>query len=327
MIEALLFDKNLQEIKTLELHEIQEAVENPENLVWIDIEFIADAQPAVEIESMLQNALKIHPLNIEDCAISKQHPKIEETQDYIFAIAYSIKDLNEKHLKFDEIDVAVGKNFVLTYRHKPIEEVETVRKAFKSKINHMHKSSTMLFYTIIDHLIDGYQSIVENFDLKIDKTGNRLFKNPNNPKIILELNAVKELLTEIRSIVVVEESMFLNASKGFYSAISNDENIFFRDIYDYLNKILDKIDRQSNTISNLFMAQMNLSTQKLNELVKFLTIISAILLPANVIAGVFGMNFRNMPPLEHPLGFFITIGSMIIIGVLMIFYFIYRKWF
>lgn len=326
MIDIFLYDKNLQEIKSIQINEVSSAVQNPENLIWIDIEYAPDVWPPSEIKDLLENVLKIHPLNVEDCVLSRQNPKFEEYQDYIFSIVYTIEDLNEEKIKFDEIDIAVGKNYVLTYRHTPIEEVEIVKNAFKSKINHIHKNSSMLFYTIIDHIIDGYQSVAENFDIKIDKLGNKLFKDPNQSSITINLNSVKELLVEIRSIVIAEEVMFLNASKGFYSILNEEENIFFKDIYDHLNKVLDKIDKQNNTISNLFLAQMNLSTQKLNELIKFLTIISAVLLPANLIAGIFGMNFHKMPPLEHPEGFFITIFSMFFVGLLMVIFFIYKKW-
>ena len=326
MIDILLFDKNLQEVKNIQIDEVASAVQNDENLIWIDIEYASDVWPPQEIKDLLQDVLKIHPLNIEDCTISRQNPKFEEYQDYSFSIVYAIKNLNGDEIKLDEIDMAIGKNFVLTYRHAVIEEVETVKNAFKAKINHIHKNSSMLFHTIIDHIIDGYQSVVENFDIKIDKMGNNLFKDPNQPKIIISLNSIKELLSEVRNIVVKEEGMFLNASKGFYTILNEEENIFFKDIYDHLNKILDKIDKQNNTISNLFIIQMNLSTQKLNELIKFLTIISAILLPANVIAGIFGMNFHKMPPLEQPEGFYLTVFSMVFVGLLMVIFFIHKKW-
>ncbi|MEI8390825.1 MAG: magnesium transporter CorA family protein [bacterium] len=326
MIDILLFNRNLQEVKNIQIDEVSASVGNPENLIWVDIEYAPDIYPSQEIKDLLQNVLKIHPLNIEDCTISGQNPKFEEFQDYSFSIVYAIKNLNGEEVKFDEIDIAIGKNYVLTYRHTLIEEVDTVKNTFKSKINHIHKNSSMLFHTVIDHIIDGYQSVVENLDIKIDKMGNKLFKAPNQPKIIIGLNSIKELLTEIRSIVVAEEGVFLNASKGFYSIVNEEENIFFKDIYDHLNKILDKIDKQSSTISNLFLIQMNLSTQKLNDLIKFLTIISAVLLPASVIAGIFGMNFHKMPPLEHPAGFYITIFSMFFVGLLMVIFFIKKKW-
>lgn len=326
MIDIVLFNQKSQKIQTLEIDAVAAEIQNPENLIWVDIEEAPDVYPVQEVRDLLQHTLKIHPLNIEDCVISKQNPKFEEYNDYSFSIIYVVKNTNGK-VQLDEIDIAIGKNFLLTYRHSAFQEVEIVKSAFKSRINNIHKSSSVLFYTVIDHIIDGYQSVVENFDIRIDRLSNKLFKDPNQPKIIIELNAIKELLTEVRSIVVAEEGMFLNASKGFYSIINEEEKIFFKDIYDHLNKVLDKIDRQNNTISNLFMAQMNLSTQKLNELIKFLTIISAILLPANVIAGIFGMNFHKMPPLEDPAGFYVTIFSMISIGVLMVIYFIHKKWF
>lgn len=325
MLEILFYNKNIQQIKQIEKDELAQAIENPENLVWIDMEFQADSWPSQEIIDILQNILKIHPLNIEDCVISKQNPKIEQFQEYLFAIAYGI-ELYEEKIILDEIDLAVGKNFVLTYRHSPIKEIEALKKAFQSKINNMHKSPSMLFHAIIDHLVDNYQFVIDNFDLKIDRTGGSLFKDPSSTQVTVDLNNIKELLSEIRSIVVLEEGMFLNASKGFYSILKEDEGIFFKDVYDHITKILDKIDRQNNTISTLFLAQMNLSTQKLNELVKFLTIVSAILLPANFIAGIFGMNFTKIPLLESPYGFFITISCMFTVAILMMIYFVGKKW-
>lgn len=326
MIDAILFDKNQQQIKILETHEVAEAIQNPDNLLWIDMEFPPEIWPDSEIIDVMQNVLNIHHLNIEDCVFYRQHPKIEDFQEYLFFIAYSLKLTDKESIKLDEIDIVVGKNFVLTYRHSFLEEVDAVKTAFKSKINHMHQSSSMLFYSISDHLIDGYQHVMDNFDIKIDKTGNKLFKEPNNSKILLTLNSTKELLTEIRSIVVAEENIFLNASKGLYSIIKEEENILFRDIYDHSYKILDRIDKYSNTISNLFILQMNLSTQKLNELVKFLTIISALLLPANLVSGIFGMNFEKIPLLQNSLGFYISICAMLFSAVCMIILFVRKKW-
>ena len=326
MIDILLYNKTLQEVRNIGIDEVSREIQDPDNLIWIDIEETPDVWPPQEVKTLLQDALKMHPLNVEDCVISRQNPKFEEYQDYSFSIMYVIKAVNAEEIQLDEIDIAIGKNFVLTYRHSACEEIETIKNAFKARINHLHKNSTMLFHTIVDHIIDGYQTVVDNFDIKIDKLSNKIFKDPSQQKITLSLISIKELLTEVRSIVVAEEGMFLNVSKGFYSLLNDEETIFFKDIYDHLSKILDKIDKQSNTISNLFIAQMNLSTQKLNELIKFLTIISAVLLPANVIGGIFGMNFKNMPPLENPAGFYITIGSMLFVGLLMVLYFVRKKW-
>jgi len=326
LINILCYNKTSEHVCSIEITEIEAALNTPDNLLWIDIEYFPDVWPSQNIIDLLQNTLKIHPLNVEDCITSRQNPKYEEYEEYSFSITAALQTISQDKITFGEIDIVLGKNFVMTYRHGEIEEVAVVKNAFMTKINHMHKSSTMLFHTIIDAVVDGYRSIIDNFDVYIDKVADDIYKNPDDRDTTYRLNKVKETISEARSVIVAEEAIFLNASKGFYSIIEDSENIFFKDIYDHLNKVLEKLDRQSGTISNLFVAQMNLSSQKLNELIKFLTIISALLLPANLITGIFGMNFKYMPPLEVHFGFPISLISIFSICIIMVIFFKLKKW-
>jgi len=326
LINILCYNKQSGHVKQIEFAEIASELENTENLLWIDIEYFPDVWPSQNIIDFMQNTLKIHPLNVEDCINSLQNPKYEEYPEYSFCITNSLQSISREEIIFSEVDIAFGKNFVMTYRHGEVEEISRIRNAFATKINHMHKSPTMLFHTIIDSIVDGYSSIIDNLDIYIDKVADDIYNNPDNKEITFMLNKVKETISEARSIVVAEETIFLNASKGFYSVINDEESIFFKDIYDHLNKVLEKLDRQSSNISNLFVTQMNLSSQKLNELIKFLTIISAVLLPANLITGIFGMNFKYMPPLEAHFGFLISLAAITLISIFIIIFFKIKKW-
>ncbi|MDD3013519.1 MAG: magnesium transporter CorA family protein [Candidatus Gastranaerophilales bacterium] len=324
MYEILCLDKSKNTVINVEISNVQELLADKNNVLWIDITNPRSIWPDEQEIHLLMDILNIHRLSVEDCVSERLHPKIEDCENYLFLIIYGLK--YENILNFQGAKLLLGSNFIVSYSHEKIDEIEIIKNNFKSRLNHSCSNTIDIFHSIIDHLIDGYLPIIDKFDIQIGKFEEILFKNPFNTKLIKHLNAIREPMNTTRQIIVLENEIFYSIIKNPYSLISDKKNIYFRDIYDHLEKNLTKIENLKESISNLLQMQMNINTQNLSEIMKFLTIISTIFLPANVIAGIFGMNFVNLPFINSTYGHIFAFSLMIVFALTMIFYFKKRKW-
>jgi magnesium transporter len=175
-------------------------------------------------------------------------------------------------------------------------------------------------------MVDDYLPVIDKFDIQIVEFEEMLFKNPFNTKLIQHLNAVREPMNTTRQIIVLENEIFYSIIKNPYELLPDDKKIYFRDIFDHLERNLTKIENLKESISNLLEIQMNINTQNLNEIMKFLTVISITFLPANVIAGIFGMNFVKLPFINSSYGHILAFTLMFIFALSMILYFKKKKW-
>jgi len=324
MYEILCLNKVNNSVNQVEISNVQELLADKNNVLWIDLENPHNVWPDEAELNLLQNILNIHRLSIEDCVSERLQPKLEDCENYLFLILYSLK--YENKLNFKGLKLFLGSNFIISYRHEKIDDVEIIKNNFKSRLNHSCSDAIDIFHSIIDHFIDGYLPIIDKFDIQIGKFEEILFKNPFNTKIIKYLNAIREPMNVARQIIVLENEIFYNIIKNQYSLIPDDKKIYFRDIFDHLERDLTKIENLKESISNLLQMQMNINTQNLSEIMKFLTIISTIFLPANVIAGIFGMNFVKLPFINSSYGHIFAFSLMIVFALTMIIYFKKRKW-
>lgn len=324
MYEILCLNKATNSVNQVDITKVQELLTSDNNVIWVDIENPPNVWPNAEEMNLLTAAFHIHQLSIEDCVAEMHHSKIEEYSNYLLLVIYGMKQDNK--LKFQDIELILGKNFLISYRHEEIHDIEIVKNNFKAGSNSQCTSSLDLFYSIIDHLIDGYLPIIDNFDIQISRIEEILFKDPANIKLIKHLNSLRESMNYTRQIIVLENEIVYSIIKRHYSSIPEDRIMYFRDIYDHLERHLAKMDNLKESISNLLGVQMNINTQNLNEIMKFLTVISTILLPANLIAGIFGMNFVKIPLLHSSSGPIFAVISMFVIALTMIIYFKHRRW-
>jgi magnesium transporter len=324
MHEILCLDKLKNTVSQVEITSVPELLADENNILWINFENPPNVWPDKQEMNLLTNVLHIHKLSIEDCIVEMHRPKIEEFSNYLLMIIYEFK--RENKLKFHDIELILGKNYVISYTHEKIDEIESVKNSFKSCNNSLVSSSLDIFYLIIDHLIDNYLPVIDNFDIQIGKIEESLFKDPSNTKYLKQLNGVRACMNTTRQIIVLENEIFYNIIKKHYNGITDDKLVYFRDVYDHLEKDLAKIESLKESISNLLGIQMNINAQNLNEVMKFLTVISTILLPANLIAAFFGMNFDNIPFIHTNYGIITAVMSMVLFGLIMVVYFKQKKW-
>ncbi len=302
---------------------LPELLANPENLVWVDME----APTAADVQ-ILSDVFHFHPLTIEDAVETRNQPKIESYNKYLFLIVHGVTmQTNTTNFITNELDVYLGKNFVVTFHHDTFRSIDTVKSIVRNNPFVCERGADYLLHQILDHLIDLYIPVVDDFDMAINELEDRIFqmKNGNN-KVLREILDLKRSVGRLLRISSKQLDVFSRLANGEFSVI--DEHIvpFYRDIYDHLHRVSTLGENYRELVSGLLNIHFNIIANRTNDIVKFLTIFSAIILPLSLIAGIYGMNFEYMPELKTRYGYFITLASMIVVSIALLIYFWRKGW-
>ena len=325
MLQAYKIAKDTLKVELIDINNIKDALEDSSSFVWVDFENPPDVWPNSEEMSILKCIFKIHFLVLEDCVAKKHYPKIDEHENYTFFIISDIYEREDQELDYNKIGIIIGKNFVITYRHAEIKEVTAVKKALEAGYEDF-KDPIDVFHSIADRIVDDYISIIDSYTTKVDEIEDLLFEQHEAKEILQDVNILRKNLIILRRNTLIQKEMFYNISSGTIKISNASKMIYFKDVYDHLDRVLGKIDNQKEYLAGLLNIQMGLTSQKLNSLVKFLTVISAVLLPATLIAGIFGMNFAKMPLVKADIGFYIILFFMLLLALTTILFFYKKKW-
>lgn len=322
MLKILCINTITESAEFVEIENLNELIKDRNNVFWFDFIINPGKYPDDSEKQILKNVLNIHDLIIEDCVVPKHLPKIEDFQDYTFLIISKFSSDIVKNIETHKICFMIAKNYLITYRHQNIKEIDSLINNVETLPKNIHK----IFYNILDRIVDSYIPLIDLFDIEVDKIEAVLFRKPENTKILQVINKLRSNLSIIRRSLVMEKDIFYTITKGYFNHIADAQSVYFKDIYDHLTKALDNLENQREDIANTISIQLNLNTQKLNDLIKFLTVISSSILPASLIAGIFGMNFANMPLIGMGSGFAIALLLMLCSGFIVVMYFKFRKW-
>jgi len=322
MIKVLIQEKN----KSIELLKDVDAISSyrgkKETLLWVDVE-----KPTQKEMDFLEKNFSFHPLAIEDCMTSIQRPKIDRYDNYLFIVLHAaILAAHKDKATSLELDTFVGENYVVTIHLKRIPSVSSTWDRCLKNQGITSKGAAYLFYFLTDALVDNYFPILEKIDNDIQKAEDRVFKNSDS----LMLNKIfdlKENVLILRRISGLQrETMNFIARGDYQPIIPNDLSIYFRDVSDLLARINDNLDTYRDALSSALDGHLSITSNKLNEIMKVLTIIATIMMPLTLITGIYGMNFRYMPEINWRYGYFLISGIMLLIAGGMLLFFKRKKW-
>ena len=322
MIKALIQKKDdtpflLEDIRTVSSH-----LGKKEKTVWLDVE-----KPTEKDMQFLEKEFSFHPLAIEDCMTSIQRPKIDRYDNCLFIVqhAATLGPHKDKATSL-ELDSFVGENYVVTVHIKPIPSVTSTWERCMKNSGMFSRGSAYLFYFISDALVDNYSPILEKLDKEVQKTEDAIFKN-SDPSILNKIFDLKEnVLTLRRMLGPQRETMNFIARGGYEPIIPSKLSIYFRDVSDLLARINDNLDTYRDMLSSALDGYMSATSNKLNEIMKVLTIIATIMMPLTLITGIYGMNFALMPEISWRYGYFFVLAVMLTIAVGMLLFFKKKKW-
>jgi len=332
MVSILHYVNN--EIKKLSIKELAVALQQPEGVIWVDLE---DPQEAEE-ETILVSLLDFHPLAIEDCQGGRSEeghlPKVEDFGEFLFVIFNPIELVNGANSRpsYHKIEIKTGqlsafltKSILVTHHYKPLRSVNYAMQLCAKNAQTLGRGPDFLFHVIIDDIVDNYSPILDALDDATDTLEEEVFRQPTQRSMARILQLKKTIMTT-RRIAAYQREMLNRLSRGEFAIITRDEMIYYRNVYDHLVRMTDLADSYRDLVTGLLDAYLSITSNRLSQVMKVLTIISTIFLPLSFITGFFGMNFRYLPGADWEYGVAAVTLFMLIVGFGMLWVFRRNKW-
>jgi len=318
-------DYNEEQFQEKEVKTVKECCPYKEKptITWINIDGVHE----VKIIEELGKIYNFHPLILEDIVDTDQRPKIKDFGDYIFIILkmhYYDKENNE--IKIEQMSLIFGKNYVISFQEREGDVFDSIRERIRNNIGRIRKArADYLIYALMDAIIDNYFTILEKLGEETEDLEAKVIKDPvpANLQIIYKLKS--ELIFLRKSVWPLREVISI-LEKGESVLIDKSTNIYLRDIYGHTIQVMDTVETLRDVISGTLDVYLSSVSNKMNEIMKVLTIIATIFIPLTFIAGVYGMNFQYMPELKWVWAYPLILSVMLIIGIVMVIFFKKRKW-
>jgi magnesium transporter len=296
---------------------LEDLNKKPFDWYWVDFD-----KPTTEEWALLDSFFHFHPLAIEDCLDRLQRPKVDYYDGYQFFVVHA---LNAQTLEAEELDIFVGKNFVVTFHHSSVEELDLVRKKLQRDASFWERGSVYAMYQILDKVVDSYFPIVHKIEDHLNEIDDKMSFDMKHFSMDTVFNMRSDLLWLRRTILPMSDLIYrvLNSSRF---DLQKHEYTYFADISDHLVKLTEIVESNRELTADIRDSYMAMNSNRMNRIMMILTIVSSIFIPLTFVAGVYGMNFENMPELQMKNGYFFALGAMILIGLSMLAWFKHKGW-
>ncbi len=297
--------------------------EEEDRITWINIDGLSNTQ---EIEKV-GKYYELHPLIIEDIVNTNQRPKIDEYKDYYYIVAKMLYRRADGHLENEHISMVLGKNYVLTFQEAGGDVFDGVRERLaKGKGRIRSRGADYLVFALLDAIVDHYFIVVEEISDKIEALEEMLISAEPHEDTTLEIQELKRTMLRIRRAVFPLREVVSRLEKGDKGLIHEHTINYIRDLYDHMIQVSENIEIYREMTWGLMDMYMTTISHKMNEVMKVLTIMASIFIPLTFLAGVYGMNFENMPELEWKYGYPAILLIMLILFIGMMVYFKRKRW-
>ncbi len=291
---------------------------------WINIDGLHD----VALIQKLGQHFGIHPLTLEDIVDTEQRPKLEDMGDYLFIILeMMLFNKAENRMEAEQVSLVVSRNVVISFQEKTGDVFEGVRERIrnaKGRIRSMGQD--YLAYALMDAIVDNYFIVLEDVGDQIESLEDEVMTHPTTETMQM-LQKVKRRLLFLRKSIWPLREVIGGLERGESKLIMKKTHPYFRDIYDHTIQVVEMVETMRDMNSGMFDMYLSSISNRMNEVMKVLTIIATIFIPLTFIAGIYGMNFEFMPELKWRFGYFTVWGVMILLLIGMMFFFKKKKWF
>ena len=290
-------------------------------VTWINV----DGLQEVDIIKKVGEEFNLHSLVLEDIANTGQRPKIEDFSDYVFTVLKMIQYTQEE-IRTEQVSLLFGIDWVLSFQESSGDTFDAVRNRLRASESRIRKRGPdFLVYSLIDSIIDNYFVVLEKIGERIEEIEDELIYNPV-PETLQKLHDLKREMILLRKSVWPLREVISRLERWESKLIKKSTDIFLRDIYDHTIQVIDAIESFRDMLSGMLDIYLSSISNRMNEVMKVLTIIATIFIPLTLVAGVYGMNFRFMPELGWDWGYPFVLLFMLGIGIIMLFYFRNKKW-
>jgi magnesium transporter len=309
-----------KEIKTIE--ECFVFKDKP-TVTWINV----DSLHQVEILEKLGECYGLHPLVLEDILNTDQRPKMEDYGEYIYIV---LKDLDYpdkiNQIESEQISLILGPNFVFSFQEREGDTFNPIRERIRNNKGRIRKlGADYLAYNLLDSTVDNYFIILEKLGEKIELLEEKLVTHPTS-EMLQGIHHLKREMILLRKVVWPLREVISGLIRAESSLVQESTKVYLRDIYDHTIQTIDTIETYRDMVSSMLDIYLSSVSNRLNSVMKVLTIIATIFMPLTFIAGIYGMNFKYMPELEWRWGYPVIWFVFVLIGISMLIYFKKKKW-
>ncbi len=299
-----------------------------EGIVWLRVHGLHEVDQIQEIGKIFD----LHPLLMEDILNTGQRPKTDDYDDHLYHVMRLLFFNDAKNETYSEqLSLVYGENFLITFQESDFVYFQNVRNRLEKKESRLRNSGTdYLSYVIIDTVVDYYLHVMERFGERVIQIEYEVLDDPDE-EVLTQVHNLRRELLELRKTIAPSRDLLNNLLRLEHSLLHEENRIYYEDVYDHTMLIMDAIQNNRDMLVGSFDTYMSNVSNRMNEVMKVLTIIATIFIPLTFIAGIYGMNFDtespyNMPELSAYYGYPITMGLMLIVAIIMVIYFKRKDW-
>jgi magnesium transporter len=328
-VEIFVYRKGSTEVhEGFEAKDLPSLLSEKDSVVWVDL--LAESPEQIEqARDLLLKVFSFHYLTVEDCLETRNQPKVEAFPNYIYFNVHGVRSGETGAANFvtKELDGYLGENFVVTFHIERFRSIKSVKEQIRASTFACERGAAYLLHQILDHIVDLYMPVVDEFDDVIDRLEDRVLSMRKSDNIVLEeIMDLRRSVARLRRISARQLEVLYRISHGEFPQIPTRVLPYYRDVHDHLQRISDLSESYRDLANGLFEIHFSVVANRTNDVMKTLAVLSAIILPLSLIAGIYGMNFENMPELKSRNGYFMTLAAMAVLTVLLLFYFWRRGW-
>lgn len=307
----------------LPLEDLSRLARDPAARLWIDLAAADDKQVA-EIVGWFG----IGHLTVEDIIEQEQRAKFEEGDGYYYLVMHTIHfDSKTDVVTLPELDIVFGERFLLTVHDAPMPFISKLIPHEPNELRPLRRGTDFLLHAVADAVVDSYFPVLDELDDVLDELEDRVISDPT-PELQIRIFKLKRGLGQFRRVVSPQIEHFNRLGGRVFHIVSDEASLYFRDVHDHLVRVFEVVDSYRDLMSGMLDAYLSTVSNRLNDVMKRLTIIATIFLPITFITGVFGQNFGHSPQVEHDNGslFWVVLGFMLLVSLAQILYFRWKHW-
>jgi magnesium transporter len=288
--------------------------------VWIGLH-----EPDQPLLRMVQQRFGLHDLAIEDALCAHQRPKLEIYGDTLFIVVRTAA-LKDRKIRCGETHIFAGRGYVVTVRHGSSTAYKEVRMRCEGAPKMLAMGEGFVVYSIMDFIVDNYFPILQELENEVDALEDTIFSRTSDQPNIERIYEIRHELLLLRRAVQPLQEMCNRMMRFDVPLIDQAMHPYFRDIQDHVIRLVENIDNLRDLLAAGLEAHLLLSSVEQNKIIKIFSVAAVVLMPPTLVASIYGMNFKSMPELEWPHGYFIALALMVIVGVLPYLFFKWKKW-
>jgi magnesium transporter len=272
----------------LQPHDLPAALSDPGAVIWLDFE----AESPERCEPILRETFGFHPLAIDDALQESHVPKVDDWGQYLYLVlpAITLDGAGEPHVEMQELDAFLGPNYLVTHHDRPVPVVDRVWSACQRDERHLEGKVDHVLYKLVDDLAASYMEVIERLDDAIELVEDEVFDRPTT-STLERIFDLKRALIQLRRIILPQREVLNRLARGDYAVIDARDRVFFRDVYDHLVRMHDITESMRDLVSGALDTYLSVINNRMNDIMKTLTIITTLFMPLSFLTGFFGMNF------------------------------------